>query len=336
MKILAINHPQEDYLADTFLIGLKLLFGNQVFEYPVKEILYQESDISKVRGNGFTYYQILSKHLKQPFHINSAEEISDFDWVIFTSIYRQYDIFVWLFPYLNPKKTIVLDGEDKPNIFLYAGKYWKNPKNWFAKKPHHYFPYFKREITPKTFQSLFYKILPEFFFQSQNKLPKNIYPISFGIPDSKIVSQMPIKKKLFTEHIVDLEISKHLKKENRYVFTKEAEYYKDLQESQFGITTKRSGWDCLRHYELAANGCVLCFKNLHLKPKFCAPHDLVPGKNCISYTNYHDLMNQIHNLKPSEYEKLVFNTLEWVKTKRCTEIVKKILEFMNRKKNLED
>ncbi len=325
MKILVINHPQEDYLADTIIIGLKLLFGKKVYEFPVKEILYQNSDISKVRGNGFTYYQYLSPDLIQSFDIQNIDQVPFFDLIVFTSIYRQYDLFQQLFPCLNPQKTLILDGEDKPNVFPYAGKYWKNPLYWFAKKPHQYFPYYKREITPKTYQSLYFKLVPETFFQNPQKLPNNIFPISFGIPDSKIITQIPKKTKLFTEHIVDEEVKQKIGKKSGYIFTKESEYYQDLQQSQFGITTKRAGWDCLRHYELAANGCVLCFKNLTLKPKFCAPHDLIPNVNCISYTNYQDLINQIDKLSEKDYENLLKNTLEWIKTKKVTHIVKQVL-----------
>ena len=36
--------------------------------------------------------------------------------------------------------------------------------------------------------------------------------------------------------------------------------------SRFGVTTKKSGWDCMRHYELAASGCVPCFRDLEEKP----------------------------------------------------------------------
>lgn len=329
MNILVINHPQEDYLADTFIIGLKLLYGKNVYEYPVKEILYQNSDISKVRGNGFTYYQYLPHSFIQPFDIQDKKQISNFDLIVFTSIYRQYDIFYQIYSYLNPQKTIILDGEDKPNIFPYAGKFWKNPKYWFIKKPHHYFPYFKREITPKTFQSLYYKLLPETFFHNSSQLPRNIYPISFGIPDTKIITQIPHKTKLFTEHIVDEEIQKKLGKKSHYIFTKESEYYQDLQQSQFGITTQRAGWDCLRHYELAANGCILCFKNLNLKPKFCAPHDLIPNVNCLTYQNYHDLIHQIHKLTETEYQNLLKNTLLWAESKKTTQIVKQVLKLFS-------
>jgi hypothetical protein len=168
--------------------------------------------------------------------------------------------------------------------------------------------------------------LPEIFFRNPKKLPRNIYPISFGIPDIKVITHIPIKTKLFTEHIVDEKIQQKIGKKSGYIFTKESEYYQDLQQSQFGITTQRAGWDCLRHYELAANGCVLCFRNLASKPPFCAPHDLIPNINCLSYTDYNDLKKQIQQLKTSDYERLLQNTLAWAHSKKSTNIVKQILE----------
>ena len=47
-----------------------------------------------------------------------------------------------------------------------------------------------------------------------------------------------------------------------YAFEDEHAYYEDLRRARYGITVKRAGWDCLRHYELAANGCVPCFRAL--------------------------------------------------------------------------
>ena len=96
------------------------------------------------------------------------------------------------------------------------------------------------------------------------------------------------------------------------IFDTEHEYYRDIQQSKYCITTKRSGWDCLRHYEIAANRSVICFKNLHLKPVKCAPHGLIPGPNCLSYSNYDDLMDQISLIDESAYQHLQSNCFDWV------------------------
>src|SRR5204863_8665429 len=83
------------------------------------------------------------------------------------------------------------------------------------------------------------------------------------------------KANLLPRHIVDPEVRARVAGASAaYAFDSEADYYADLQRARFGITTRRSGWDCLRHYEIAANGAVPCFRDLTLKASTCAPHGL--------------------------------------------------------------
>lgn len=44
-----------------------------------------------------------------------------------------------------------------------------------------------------------------------------------------------------------------------YIYDKEKEYNEMYQQSRFAITTKKGGWDCIRHYEILANGCLPIF-----------------------------------------------------------------------------
>jgi hypothetical protein len=163
-------------------------------------------------------------------------------------------------------------------------------------------------------------------------LPKNAMPISFSIPEEKIVRvDREAKTKRFPVHIVDEEVAAHLGDaffsaigSDRHVFTSEEEYYRDLRCSRFGITTKRAGWDCLRHYELAANGCVLCFKDLDLKPETCAPHGLNES-NCIIYHTYSELEEKINSMSDEEYGELQIKTYEWI---GCNTTVVSAKEFL--------
>jgi hypothetical protein len=82
----------------------------------------------------------------------------------------------------------------------------------------------------------------------------SVYPICFSIPESKIVDSVPEKTKLFG-HIIPGDLS-------TYIFTDEESYAKDYQTSVFGKTQKKGGWDCIRHYEILANGCIPWFQNL--------------------------------------------------------------------------
>tara|TARA_Y100000768_G_C23931691_1_gene660428 strand:- start:833 stop:1330 length:498 start_codon:yes stop_codon:yes gene_type:complete len=156
---------------------------------------------------------------------------------------------------------------------------------------------------------------------------KNLREISFSFPESKMVNPESLKKtKLFMNHIVDEEVqSKVNEASSGYIFDTEEAYYSDIQISKYGITTKRSGWDCLRHYEIAANGSVICFKDLNLKPQRCAPHDLVPGQNCLSYSSYDDLKAQIESIDEEKYQKILKGSYKWIQSKTSKKVTKKML-----------
>jgi hypothetical protein len=95
-----------------------------------------------------------------------------------------------------------------------------------------------------------------------------------------------------------------------YAFEDEADYYADLQAARFGITVRRAGWDCLRHYELAANGCVPCFRSLDEKPPRCAPHGL-DDTNCVCYHDYDELMRVLESIDEPCYRSLQEGALAW-------------------------
>lgn len=54
-----------------------------------------------------------------------------------------------------------------------------------------------------------------------------------------------------------------------YKVGEEAAYYKQYQESRFAVTNKKGGWDCLRHYEILAAGCIPLFEGLEDCPDTC-------------------------------------------------------------------
>jgi hypothetical protein len=85
-----------------------------------------------------------------------------------------------------------------------------------------------------------------------------IYPIGFSIPEEKIVKTVPKKLKALATVIPG--------QLDTYIFDEEGDYYADYQSSQYALTTKKGGWDCLRHYEILANGCIPLFPNLENCP----------------------------------------------------------------------
>jgi len=311
MKILFFTTDVEDYLSDSLLHGFRQFLGENLIDFPKKYCMYKNHPCSqKLYGNGFTLYRTLDDISIDRSRVFEKVKKQDFDLIIFSDIYRQYGYLYQLFPYLRKENTILCDGEDTPAIFPYRSFFYKKHYYWNIQKLHKKFLYYKREWTRDTVKSRWFN-LPPSISCGQLLTPKNIRPISFSIPEEKIVTHLPSKKKLFPNHIVDLEISKKIKSHSKYVFDNESGYYADLQSSKFGITMKRGGWDCMRHYEIAANGTVICFKDLEKKPTTCAPHGL-NETNSITYKHYDDLMDKIDRISEEQYRVLQKNTMQWI------------------------
>ncbi len=85
-----------------------------------------------------------------------------------------------------------------------------------------------------------------------------IYPISFSIPTCKIANCILEKTKLYS--IITP------KDTSTYIYKTEEDYYNDYKTSIYGFTQCKGGWDCLRHYEILANGCIPYFEGLENCP----------------------------------------------------------------------
>lgn len=93
----------------------------------------------------------------------------------------------------------------------------------------------------------------------QSYLLNNIYPLSYCIPDESFVSIESISKKKTIEIAPLIPGDKSTYK---YEADNEDEYNQMYQSSLFAHTSKKGGWDCLRHYEIIANGCIPIFNDL--------------------------------------------------------------------------
>ena len=56
---------------------------------------------------------------------------------------------------------------------------------------------------------------------------------------------------------------------NTYIYDSEDSYYEMYKKSIFGLTYKKAGWECLRHYEILMNGCIPLFLDLKDCPNDC-------------------------------------------------------------------
>lgn len=87
------------------------------------------------------------------------------------------------------------------------------------------------------------------------------WPIGFSIPEELIVSRPPPKKRKMSAIIPGI----------AYSFDEYEAYSMEYGSSQFGLTWKKAGWDCLRHYEIVASGAIPWFLDLDAAPEKCMP-----------------------------------------------------------------
>jgi hypothetical protein len=88
---------------------------------------------------------------------------------------------------------------------------------------------------------------------------KNLIPITFGIPTDKLAFPTQNKTQEYAICIPG--------QPETYIFKDEKSYYNDYQKSYYGVTMKKAGWDCMRHYEILGNNCVPYFIGLEKCPK---------------------------------------------------------------------
>jgi hypothetical protein len=314
-RILFINPNHEDYLADGLFHGLRTLLGPDVVDYPKREFAYDSYPAERraqLYGRGFSMYALLPDIPVDRVRVLHRALAGEFDLVVFADIWGGFGTFAQLAPELGGRTRLaVLDGADRIEPYPYAGLWWRRRVWWTLPRAHTRALYFKREITPWTGTFRAYLTLPP---QLASRLPsiRRMREIAFSFPEEKILAAARGKDRLLASHVVDPEVAERVGAPTAYAFADERDYYADLQRSKFGITTKRAGWDCLRHYEQAANGCVPCFRELDRKPTRCAPHGL-DESNCVIYREAGELLRRLDDINDDAYARLQAGALAWVR-----------------------
>jgi hypothetical protein len=113
-----------------------------------------------------------------------------------------------------------------------------------------------------------------YFKRELNYNHERLLPISFAIPTSKI--------NFVKDKTRDIAICKPGDR-STYIYKNEKDYYGGYQESRIGITIKKAGWDCMRHYEILANGCLPYFINIDKCPDLTMVS--FPKQLCIDLIN---------------------------------------------------
>jgi hypothetical protein len=138
----------------------------------------------------------------------------------------------------------------------------------------------------------------------------DVFPVGFGVPDW-LVRPLDLSRKtqIHQTHVQDAEFAS----DTAYKFSEEKEYYDDLARSFFGVTMKKAGWDCMRHYEILAAGAVVMFKQYDAKPALCNPQ----CPHFISYSDKNDFLEITSRLvvdgKPTkEYMRILQAQRDWL------------------------
>ena len=148
-----------------------------------------------------------------------------------------------------------------------------------------------------------------------------IHPMTFSIPEEKIVNSIPTKTKILSDLIPG--------KTETYIYNNETDYYNEYKKSYFAITTKKGGWDCLRHYEILANGCIPYFLNIEDCPKntmSLLPKNLLLEGNLLYYNSFKTKhIKELTNTDINNYNTLITKLLDYLKDHLTT---KKIAQYI--------
>jgi hypothetical protein len=242
MKILFTRNETfaNEYQADSVYHGLVSL-GHEVVDVPELWYMYKDGrpgpgqfkSHTELHGRGFTMYRLVDDCADRA-DIEDKIRNHYFDLCIlaradFGSPYE--DLILEHYP---KSKIIIIDGKDQNDLTHH--------------RDHRHLvkagTYFKREL----------------IYDDQD-----IHPISFAFPKEKIIHPSGIVKDQLVSGAKP--VFKDANGVAQYSFDNELDYYKEYSRSLFGETMRKGGWDCMRHYEIMAAGCVPVFHLIETCPK---------------------------------------------------------------------
>lgn len=237
---LAPNNPAmaSDYQIDMLFHGLRET-DNFVYDWPRMNHMYKDypkESLEKMWGKGW-FYGCMDDRAGL-----TDQEIEDKEWdyvvvPIHHTRYSDLNFFLQLINRLLDRFTMdqicIVDGHDQQNHFkAFEDMVEKGLK------------YFKRECT-------------DFGI-----------PIHFGIQEDKIMTPKSVKEKT-TEIAPLIPVNSTIDESYRktYIYNTEEDYMNMYHDSMFALTSKKGGWDTLRHYEILAAGCLPYFVDIENCPE---------------------------------------------------------------------
>lgn len=254
MRVLFISEGRNvDYQCDCLFHGLNCLESVTVYTANDYWFMFDgnpESELRKLYGMGFS---IANRIPSSKRHTQGPEEIRDsiaahyYDAVVYGSVFRCQDYLPEALRHYRRQELVFIDGEDNtlnPAIIKRLGGRVPLPKLFFADRS---------QAMPLAKRGLYFKR------ELLEKDRRHFFPISFAIPEDSVVGEVPQK----TQDMAFI----YPGDKKTYIYKTEADYYKGYQVARFGTTFKKAGWDCMRHYEILANGCIPYFPDIDSCPR---------------------------------------------------------------------
>jgi hypothetical protein len=232
VKILYVASGRgEDYQRDVLFHGLRTALGADAVDVNRIASLYEQPEHIKsdMYGRGYTLYGTLPDIEVDREDISAKLRRRYFDLVIYGSIHRCTTYLEDVRRQYPVTHIAYVDGEDTTAI------------NWTLLGRG---IYFKRELQ--------HPILPV------------LSPIHFAVPSVKFISDTDFEDNLNrkTRAVAPCDP----RDRSTYVFQTEGAYYQQYRESFFGVTTRKAGWDCMRHHEIVSQGTAPLFMGLEACP----------------------------------------------------------------------
>lgn len=236
MKILYIGTSSTvEFMSDSILHGLRNLLGVEVIDAVKIPHMYTDytDNTHSMHGRGFTLSKTLVDEGIDRSDIPSKIRSRYFDYVIYGASYRTDSL-----------QYIELVTDVYPTnkiVFINGADSWRG------------------EVEPKLINASGIHFLRE-------RLSNNhAYPIAFSIPKHIIVNEVPEKEYYLMPLVPGIE--------STYIYNTQEDYYQMYKKSLFGLTWKKAGWDCLRHYEILSQGCLPLFLDIaHLPTTMMATY----------------------------------------------------------------
>lgn len=230
MKVLYIGTPtNSDFMSDCIFHGLRNILGTDVIDATKIDYMYESfptENLKNFHGSGFTLSRKLQDEPIDRTDIVGKIRSKYFDYVIYGASHRNYGL-----DFLE----LVIETYPPNKIIFINGS----------------------DSDRARFQPPLIT-LNGIHFLRERFVEDNSHPISFAIPKEIIVDNISEKEYYLMPLVPGVG--------ETYVYPDEHAYYQAYQKSLFGLTWKKAGWDCLRHYEILSQGCLPLFLDIHHLP----------------------------------------------------------------------